>query len=129
MCSVAVDVQHDDVPRWYANIRSVEWETPRPVAVGSRLAFVAQFLGRRLAYVYEVVELVEGERLVVRTAQGPLPMETTCASSDVDGGTLVRLRNRGEPSGSARVAAPALAAAVRRADDEDLRRLRAVLTT
>ena len=39
--------------------------------------FVARFLGRRLAYTYEVVDLVPGERLVMRTADGPFPMETT----------------------------------------------------
>ena len=113
----------DNVPAWYANIRTVEWQTPRPVALGTRLAFVAQFLGRRLAYVYEVVDLVPGERLVMRTADGPFPMETTYTFTDVDGGTLVRLRNRGEPAGFARVAAPVMAGAVRRANVEDLRRL------
>src|ERR671923_2859558 len=62
---------------WYANIESAEWETPRPLAVGSRFAFAARFLGRRLAYVYEVKELVPGERLVMATTDGPLVMETT----------------------------------------------------
>ena len=64
-------------PEWYANISSVDWRTPPPVAVGSRLDFVANFLGRRLAYTYEVTELAPGERLVMRTAQGPFHMETT----------------------------------------------------
>lgn len=66
-----------NAPEWYVNIRSVEWETEPPARVGSRMAFVAQFLGRRLAYTYEVTELVPGERLVMRTAQGPFPMQTT----------------------------------------------------
>jgi uncharacterized protein YndB with AHSA1/START domain len=66
-----------NAPEWYANIDSVEWLTEPPVTLGSRMAFVARFLGRRLAYTYEVVELVPGERLVMRTAQGPFPMETT----------------------------------------------------
>ena len=52
-------------------------ETPPPIAVGSRLAFVARFFGRRLAYTYEVVEFIPIVRLVMRTAEGPFPMETT----------------------------------------------------
>ena len=46
-----------NAPEWYANIRSVEWRTPPPVGLGSRMDFVAGFLGRRLAYTYEVEEL------------------------------------------------------------------------
>ena len=67
----------DNAPRWYANIETVAWETAPPLRLGSRVAFVARFLGRRLSYTYEVVEHAPGERLVMRTAQGPFPMETT----------------------------------------------------
>ena len=68
------------------NIKSVEWRTAPPLAVGSRIAFVATFLGRRLAYTYEVVEHVPGERFVMRTAEGPFPMETTYTWADAAGG-------------------------------------------
>lgn len=71
----AADPSH--APDWYENIESVEWTTPPPMQVGSRMDFVTHFLGRRLAYTYEVVELVPGERLVMRTPQGPFPVETT----------------------------------------------------
>lgn len=92
-----------NAPEWYANIRSVQWQTPPPVVQGSRLDFVAQFLGRRLAYTYEVTELDPGRRLVMRTAQGPFPMETTYDWSPTSRhGTLMRLRNRGEPAGFGR---------------------------
>ncbi len=90
-----------NAPEWYANIRQVTWQTEPPVREGSRMDFVAQFLGRRLAYTYEVVELVPGERLVMRTADGPFPMETTYTwEPSADGGTRMTLRNRGNPSGS-----------------------------
>src|SRR5215212_4956156 len=89
----------DNATRWYANIESAEWRTPRPLAVGSRFAFVARFMGRRLAYTYEVKELVPGERFVMATAEGPFAMETTYTWADAgDGATSMRLRNRGEPA-------------------------------
>ncbi len=110
-----------NAPEWYVNIDSVEWKTAPPVQVGSRMAFVARFLGRRLAYTYEIIDLVPGERLVMRTAQGPFPMETTYTWEDVgDSFTRMTLRNRGEPSGFSKVSAPLMAAAMRRANRKDL---------
>jgi hypothetical protein len=117
----------DNATRWYDNIESVRWETPRPLAVGSRLAFVARFLGRTLSYTYEVREHVPGERFVMSTSEGPFPMETTYEWSDADGGTLMRLRNRGEPSGVASIAAPLIARAMRRANRKDLDNLKEIL--
>lgn len=113
---------------WYENIKAVEWQTPPPLTVGSRIAFVAEFLGRRLAYTYEIRELVPGERLVMSTAQGPFPMETTYTWADVGpGATRMRLRNRGEPAGFKRIAAPMMARAMRRANRKDLERLKQIL--
>jgi hypothetical protein len=117
----------DNAPAWYANIESAEWRTARPLAVGSRFAFVARFLGRRLSYVYEVREYLEGERLVMATTEGPLRMETTYEWAGTSGGTLMKLRNRGEPSGFPRLFAPIMAGAVRRANRKDLAALKRIL--
>ncbi len=118
----------DNTTNWYENITSVEWETQPPLTIGSRIAFVAEFLGRRLAYTYEVRELVPGERLVMHTSQGPFPMETTYAWADAgDGATRMTLRNRGAPAGFKRVAAPMMARAMRRANRKDLARLKQIL--
>ena len=85
----------DNAPLWYVNIKSVEWRTPRPLQVGSQIDFVARFLGRRLAYTYEVVELVPGRRLTMRTPGPPFLMETTYTWEDENGATRMTLRNRG----------------------------------
>jgi hypothetical protein len=132
---------------WYKNIKAVEWETPPPAVVGSRVRFGAQFLGRRLDYTYEVRANEPGRRFVMATAQGPFPMETTYTWEDTpdgatkmtlrnrgepwedtpDGATKMTLRNRGEPSGFAAVAAPVMARAMRKANEADLRRLKTLL--
>ena len=116
-----------NAPYWYANIRSVDVTTPPPLAEGSRIAFVATFLGRTVSYTYEVVELVAGAQLTMRIAQGPFPMETTYTWSDAPGGTRMTLRNRGEPRGFASVAAPLMTAAMRRATRADLAKLKSIL--
>jgi uncharacterized protein YndB with AHSA1/START domain len=113
-----------NAPSWYVNIESVRWQTSPPVQVGSRMDFVASFLGRRIEYTYEVVDLVPGERLVMRTAQGPFPMQTTYTWQAADGGTRMTLRNNGSPSGFARVAAPVMELAMRRAMTKDLASLK-----
>ena len=118
----------DNATTWYVNIKNVEWKSPRPLAVGSKLAFEAQFLGRTIAYTYEVKEFVPGERLVMSTSSGPFPMETTYTFSDTQsGGTRVGLRNRGRPSGFSNVVAPVMAGAMKRANRKDLARLKSFL--
>lgn len=118
-----------NAPQWYVNIKSVEWQTEPVVAVGSRAAFVAHFLGRRLAYTYEIVDFVPSVRLVMRTAQGPFPMETSYAWEDHGSGTRMTLRNRGEPRGFSAVFAPLMAGAMRRANTKDLASLKQLLET
>jgi Polyketide cyclase / dehydrase and lipid transport len=118
----------DNATEWYENIKAVEWVSPKPLAVGSKIRFVASFLGRRLAYVYEVRALAPGERFVMSTAEGPFPMETTYAwHAGPGGGTRMTLRNRGEPEGFSKLGSPLVARAIRRANRKDLSRLKTLL--
>lgn len=114
--------------RWYENIKSVEWKTPPPLAAGSQITFVAHFLGRRMAYTYGIMEYVPPERLVMATSEGPFPMETTYTWQSVDHDrTEMTLRNRGIPTGFSRLLSPLMAFAMRRANQKDLARLKALL--
>ena len=98
----------------------------RPLRIGSRIEFVAYFLGRRLAYTYEIAEL-SPSRLVMRTSDGPFPMETTYTWQGAEGGTRMTLRNRGMPTGFSRWMAPFMGIAIRRANKKDLNRLKDLL--
>ena len=119
-----------NAPAWYANITSITWETSPPLRPGSRVAFIARFLGRQLAYTYEITDFHPAQRLVMRTAQGPFPMETTYTWQALDDrSTQMTLRNRGEPAGFSKLTAPIMTMAIRRANRKDLRTLRAILET
>lgn len=118
----------DNATTWYENIKAVEWKSAKPAAVGSEIAFVAEFMGRRLVYTYRVTEIVPDERFVMATAEGPFPIETTYTWADTaNGGTRMTLGNRGDPSGLARVVAPLMAIAIRRANRKDLARLKTII--
>lgn len=118
----------NNAPQWHVNIKSVDWKSAPPLRVGSRLAFVAQFLGRQLTYSYEIVELLPSERLVMRTSEGPFAMETSYTWETItDGSTRMILRNRGNPTGFAKLVAPLKARAMRKANQRDLARLKSIL--
>jgi len=118
----------DNAPQWYTNIKSVEWKTPKPLSAGSQIIFIAQFLGRQLRYTYQVVEYVPNQKMVMRTAEGPFPMETTYTWESVNNAvTRMTLRNRGVPSGFSKLLAPFIAKAMRKANKKDLARLKQIL--
>lgn len=118
----------DNAPEWYKNIKSVEWKTPKPLTIGSKISFRAKFLGRELAYTYEITTFIPGEKLVMQTAEGPFPMETTYQWKAVDNNaTLMTLRNMGKPSGFSKFFAPFMKIAMRSANKKDLILLKSIL--
>ena len=117
-----------NAPTWYRRISTATWRTEPPIRIGSQIDFEARFLGRELAYTYEIVELVAGERLCMRTAEGPFPMTTEYTwRPDGDAATVMSLRKHGKPLGFSRIVAPFVARAMRRATTGDLAQLQGIL--
>ena len=118
----------DNAPVWYENIKSAEWRTPKPLSVGSKIAFIAHFLGKKLAYTYEIVVFDPGAKLIMRTAEGPFPMETTYTWMAVDDlHTKMTLRNAGQLAGFSRFLAPIMTFMIRRANTKDLKAIKKIL--
>ena len=118
----------DHAPEWYKNIKSVEWKTPKPLSLHSKIAFEADFLGRKLSYVYEITEYIPGQKLVMHTAQGPFPMETTYIWEALNPSTTkMTLRNRGMPRGFSKLLSPFMEWAMKKANMKDLRQLKSIL--
>jgi uncharacterized membrane protein len=118
----------DNAPEWYANIKSAEWKTPKPLVVGSQVAFVAHFLGRKLAYTYEFVELIPQQKLVMRTSEGPFPMETTYTWTALDTMTTkMTLRSKGKPTGFSKLFALFMPTMMKKAMTKDLINIKKII--
>ena len=120
----------DHAPEWYVNIHSAEWITPKPLAIGSQIAFKASFLGRELAYVYKIVEYEPGKKLVMKTATGPFPMETTYTWQEIDSNrTRMTLQNKGIPTGFSKLFTPFMSNMMKKANNKDLEKIKHILET
>ena len=123
----AFAAQPDNVPQWYVNIKTVEWKTARPLQIGSQIFFNAQFLGRQMSYVYEIVEWVPHQKMVMKTSDGPFPMTTTYLWEDIHEHTIMTLINEGYPTGFSKLMGPFISMAMKSANNKDLKRLKKIL--
>jgi hypothetical protein len=121
-------INPDNAPEWYVNIKSAERLTPEPLTIGSKIAFKAQFLGRELSYVYEIIELDQGRKLVMRTSDGPFPMETIYTWESIDKNqTRMTLQNKGNPTGFSKVFTPFMSMMMEKTNNKDLKKIKEIL--
>ena len=126
VAAYALDPRHDT--EWVANIKEVRLLSDPATGVGSRVARVAKFLGKRVEYVLEVREHEPLARSRMVSVAGPFPMDVAYEFEDAGpGATLARIRLRGDATGFFRLAAPMLAAASRRAIRKDLEKLKRIV--
>ena len=118
----------DNAPEWYENIKSAVWKSPKPLTTGSLISFEAAFLWKALSYTYEIMKYIPGQTLMMRTAEGPFPMETTYTWTPIsEGQTRMTLRNRGVPSGFSKLFAPFMGWMMKKENRKDLKRIKNIL--
>lgn len=118
----------DNAPEWYVNIKSADWKTEKPLQIGSQIAFKAKFMGKELSYTYEITELIPGKKLVMRTAEGPFPMETTYIWEKINTNrTRMLLMNTGHPKGFSKLFSPFMTFMMKRANTKDLMKIKQIL--
>jgi uncharacterized membrane protein len=114
-------------PRWQRGMRSCRWTSEPPLQLGSTYDQEASFLGKSITSSFEVIELVPGRRIRIRTTGGSMPMDVTRHVEPHGAGSRVGAIVRGDPSGVFRVAAPILRLLVQASVRRDYRRLKDLL--
>lgn len=118
----------DNATQWYDNIKSVQWKTDKPLTQGSQVMFKAEFMGRVLEYTYQVTAFTPAKKLVMQTAEGPFPMQTTYSWRETEeGNTLMTLRNTGQVSGFSKFLTPVMSGMMKKANTKDLIKLKQIL--
>jgi hypothetical protein len=113
-------------PHWIGGVREVERLTGGALAVGSRVRRLGSFLGRRIEWVMDVVDLEPGRRLQMHGVKSPFPMDVTYELAPARGGgaTDASIRIRGEARGMYGLLGPLTPVMVRRSVQGDLKRLK-----
>ena len=111
---------------WIGGIRSARMLTEPPVGVGTRVARVASFMGKRIEYTPEVVTYEQDSLLAMKTDK-TFDMSISYEFEDSGDGTIAGIRIQGAGSAFFELAAPLLGPTVKRSIKSDLSNLKAIL--
>ncbi len=105
----------DKLDTWQTNTVSAVREDEGPMRVGSRLREVHRAPGgKELESVVEVSSFDRARAFGLRVVEGNVPVDLDIAFEPRDGGTLMRFRGHGRPSGAMRLAQPLLQRVLKR---------------
>jgi hypothetical protein len=104
---------------WTSGVVECRPLTDGPLRTGSKVERVSKFLGRKFAYLVEVVDHADARFVEMRVTE-PFPMEIRYELEDEAGGTRARIRAKGEATGFFRLAGPLMARMVHRSIANDL---------
>jgi uncharacterized membrane protein len=117
-----------NVPNWCTHIKSVEWNNETPLRAGAKLVFNERIMRRPQQHVYEVVEIIPGQKVIMKSQSNGMRMETTVAWQAIsENTTCMTLRNRGVPLAFSKSIAPLLKLAIRKASRRNLKQLKRML--
>ena len=126
VAAYAMDPKND--PIWISGIVEAKALTEPPMSLGTQVARLAKFLGKRIEYVLEVVEYEPNSLLAMKSVKGPFPMEVSYWFQESPGGTLAEIHVQGEASGFySKINGPVMSLAVKRNVTKDLKRLKKLL--
>jgi uncharacterized membrane protein len=117
-----------NAPSWCTHIKSVEWNQDAPLRAGVKIIFDEQILRRHQRYVAEVVEIIPGQKVVVKTRNNSMRMETIVAWQAInESTTCMTVWNRGIPRAFSRMIYPFMALAIRNTSRRNLKQLKKML--
>ena len=100
---------------WQTNTVSAEREDEGPMRVGSSLREVHRAPGgKEFESVVEVSAFERGRAFGLKVVEGSVPVDLDIAFEPAGGGTLMRFRGHGQPTGAMRLAQPLLQRVLKR---------------
>lgn len=119
-----------NAPQWCAHIKSVEWEQHASLKAGAKIVISEHIMRRHLRQVYEVIEVIPNQKVVVKTRNNNMRMETTIGWKAIDENTTCMIVwNRGIPRRISKIITPLMALVVRSTSRKSLKLLKRKLET
>ncbi|MGI8775364.1 MAG: SRPBCC family protein [Actinomycetota bacterium] len=112
---------------WQSGVEAARHVDSGPTKLGSRLAEVRNFAGKRIETIVEVTAFEPDRRFEIEVVEGPIAYKVETLFSDLGGRTRVDARGRGEQGRLFRFAGPLVAKVAESQLRNDVHRLRDVL--